>query len=70
MISVNRKNTTVSAFRKDDLLQHIEDTRLFWASCDGQPVQYAWNELSEVERERMVEAEERAAYVAMFAIYD
>ena len=64
-----RTITSVNRFDEADTIQHIEDTRLFWTTCNGQPVKRSWNELTETERCQQREAQARAAYRAEFDIY-
>jgi hypothetical protein len=62
--------TAQSRIPEADVQAHIEDTDLFWVSRGGQLTQRTWNELSATEKLHQVEAAERAAYVAMFHIYE
>jgi len=36
---------------ESDIMQHIEDTHLFWVTRNGRQVQRAWNELTITEWE-------------------
>ncbi len=62
-------NVAAPFIPEDELMAHIEDTPLIWVTRAGHPVKLTWNELSDAERESLHEAEERAAYCALFAIY-
>lgn len=61
---------TTIVMPEGDTMQHVEDSDLFWVSRNGQPAQRTWNELTSTEKLHQVEAAERAAYVAMFQIYE
>lgn len=60
---------TPNSFHEDDLMQHIEDTRLFHLFRHGRYCKLTWNELTATEKQQQREAAAREAYVAMNGIY-
>lgn len=51
---------------ESDLMQHIEDERLFSLFRGGRFVKLSWNELTPIEKQQQREAAERANYQADF----
>ncbi|HZU00814.1 MAG TPA: hypothetical protein VFA10_14200 [Ktedonobacteraceae bacterium] len=60
---------TVNCIGEDDLMQHIEDTHLFWVFRNGKSLRLTWNELTSTEQQYQQEAAARAAYIELFEIY-
>jgi hypothetical protein len=59
--------STQTIVREDDIIPHVEDSRLYWVFRHGRQMQLTWNELTATEQQYQSESAERQAYHALFA---